>query len=261
MLSRLPTKRINDIFSIINLTEDHAKTYIANLELGAFPASNIARKSKLPRSSTYYLLDDLLKIGLVSLIEGESKKIYSPTRPEVLLNAIGKKEEKIVQVKKNFKSLLPELNNLYLSNQPDFPKVSYFEGESGLKTVLYDCFSSKEVFAICQENNNRSLSEEPKYILDFVEQVGLRDIMYKELMYDIKANREYKKEFESKKHQILLIPANPQAKFHHFDKQIYQDKVAYISLDNKIGIIIEDASLANAEKTQFEDLWKYYKSK
>lgn len=264
MLSQISTNKIRSIFQRLGLDKEHAQTYIASLQLGNTSASKIAKKTGLPRSSTYYLLYDLEKIGLISQIESESKKLFSPNPPDQLQELIASQEIEIEKTKIDLKSVEGDLSKLFNSKQEEnAPQVSVFHGDSGLKTVLYDCFKADIVYAYCQEgvHYSTSLDDEPKYLQDFLKQISHRDISFQEIVYDNSPNQEYKEQFESDKHEIMLIPANKELVDDHVDKQIYLNRVAYISHKNKLGIIIEDKTIAKSEKIQFMDLWQYHKKR
>jgi len=157
-------------------------------------------------------------------------------------------------------SKLPQLKALFESHKPQFPKVRFYEGEGGLKTVYFDALSAPEILIICQGSpkTQTSLKDDPQYLKDFIRECALRKIPTRELLEDNPAVREYQKKYGSKIHQIIITPRNPRTRFGHVDKHIYEDKVAYISHDHLVGVIIEDETLASSERALFEVLWKYY---
>lgn len=240
--------------------------YSAVLESGAAPASLIAKKAKLPRSSVYYLLEDLVKIGLVSLIEGESKKIFSPAPPQALMDLATKKQKDLTINIDALNRELPKLQSLFTIRQPQFPSVSFFQGEQGLKTVYYDALAASEILIICQGSSiiQTSLADDPQYLKDFIQECTLRKVPSRELLQDTPAAREYQKRYHSKTHQIIITPLASNLSplnFGHVDKHIYQDKVAFIAHDSLVGIIIEDETLFQSEKAIFEVLWSYFLKK
>ena len=95
MLSKLSTEILEAPFGILNLTVDHASVYLSLLELGEAPASNIAGMSKLPRSTTYLLLEELKKCGLVNESRSETKKYFTPVSPERLKDLLDEKAREI----------------------------------------------------------------------------------------------------------------------------------------------------------------------
>ena len=74
----------------IGLSEKDSEVYLACLELGTQPASVIARKAGLKRPTTYLILEELLKKGLVSEYTGSNVKFFTAVSPDYLLNYIEK---------------------------------------------------------------------------------------------------------------------------------------------------------------------------
>lgn len=254
---------LEDVFKQLNLSPEHARVYQASLESGPSPASSLAQKAKVPRSTCYGLLYDLIRKGLVSSVKTETKKIFSPESPERLKDLVAEKEK---EIERNLEALsrdLPSFETIFESHKPQFPKVRFYEGEDGLKTVYYDSLSADEILIICQGSpeTQTSLKDDPSYLKDFIKECALRKIQTRELLEDNPAVQEYKKKYGSKIHQVIITPRNPETRFGHVDKHIYQDKVAYISHDNLVGVIIEDQTLAESERAGFEVLWNYYLTK
>jgi sugar-specific transcriptional regulator TrmB len=264
MLSESTTEIIRKSFEELGLGIEHSKVYLASLYLGMSPASLIAKKALLPRSTTYGLLNDLTKLGLISAVKEETKLIYSPTSPEHLEFLLREKKNHLQSNIEKLENNLQPLLNTFSEHQSKFPKVRFHEGEIGLKTVLYDCLSADELLVICQGSvsfpEDDSLENEPQYLKDFIFQSQIRKLKTREILQDCPSAQEYKQKYESNFDQIIIIPENKENKFDHVDKQIYGNKIAYISHDNLIGVIIEDETLAAHERAQFEILWKFYKN-
>jgi len=261
MLSELSTRTVTECFTLLNLTSDHAAVYLALLEHGASPAGFIARKTNLPRSTVYGLLDDLVKNGLVSQSDGARKRTYSPSDPALLQQMTANHAAQVDHQLKNLNQELVQLSTLYAGQQSKFPRVRFHQGEIGIKTVLFDCLWANEVLAICIGETAEampSLANEPQYLLDFIKEIERRQVVFKELLQDGPSNREYQAKFASERHQIALFPPTDKVALTHADKQIYDDKIAYISHENQVGVIIEDQNLANVEKALFYSLWDYY---
>ena len=253
---------LESVFEKLNLSPEHALVYWACLESGPSPASVLAKRAKVPRSTCYGLLYDLIKKGLVSSVKEETKKIFSPSPPERIKELLVEKEADLKKELIETSEQLPQLRTLFESHKPQFPKVRFYEGEDGLKTVYYDAFSASEILIICQGSpkTQLSLKTDPQYLKDFIRECASRKIPTRELLEDNPAVREYRKKYGSKTHQVILTPRNPNTHFGHVDKHIYGEKVAYISHDNLVGVIIEDQTLAESERALFEVLWKHYSS-
>jgi|GEM_PF-2710387 len=261
MLSKSTTQLIEQSFEDVGLSKEHARVYLKLLESGPTPASYIAKRARVPRSTAYGLLKDLIKVGLASSVKSEAKAIFMPSSPDQLQFLILQKSLQFQHHLKNLDKNLPELSTIFTSHQANFPSVRFFEGEKGLKTVLYDTFSAKELLWICQGSSEtqKSLKDDPKYLKDYLIEAKRRKLKARELIEDTPAGREYKKKYGSRSVQVRLMSKRKVAKnagFGHVDKAIYDGKITYISHDNLVGVIIEDETLASHEKLLFEDLWE-----
>lgn len=109
------------------LSEKQAKVYLTTLELGTSIASTIARRAKLNRVTTYTLLEDLRKDGIVNETTKDGIKYYSVISPDILLKQLEQKYE-------SFKEKVPEL----LAMAEKFgnrPKIQFFEWLEWLKKL------------------------------------------------------------------------------------------------------------------------------
>ena len=72
----------------IGLSVNEAKIYCTLLQFGQATASKISKKSKSNRVSTYYVLEQLEKKGLVSQINRNNKKYFIAEPPRELMEYI-----------------------------------------------------------------------------------------------------------------------------------------------------------------------------
>lgn len=256
----MTTKSLEKNLKALGLSPSHVCVYLTSLESGPASASSLARKARVPRSSCYGLLDNLAKLGLISIVKGETKKIFIPSPPHKLKELLEERQKDLDESLAVLKKELIHLETLYQSHRPQLPNVRFYEGENGLKTVLYDGLSADEILVTCQGSAHiqTSLKDDPQYLKDFVEECALRQIKTREILEDTPAVRQYKEKYESKTNQIIITPPSEKTKFGHVDKHIYNDKIAFISHDSLVGVIIEDATLAASERAQFETLWNFY---
>jgi sugar-specific transcriptional regulator TrmB len=269
VLSKILTEFWEEVFLALNLKVEHARVYLALLENGASPASLIAKSSNVPRATAYHLLYELQKEGLCSVVKGETRQIFSASPPEKLKDLVTAREKGIEQTRQRVATKVSTLTSIFASHEATLPKVRFYEGEEGLKTVYYDGLSAKEILVICQGSpqTQTSLKDDPPYLKDFIRETMERKIPTQELLEDNPAVREYAAKYSSALHQILLMPrlrpAGPgrqkQIKaIGHVDKHIYGEKIAYISHDHLVGVIIEDATLAGSERAAFAVLWQHF---
>lgn len=263
MLSKMSTKSIETSFAILGFNPFHAQVYLSCMRFGKSSASSIAKQVTLPRSSVYGILRDLVQSGLISEIKEETKLIFSAAPPAYVQLLLKTKAMQVQEVDKKLNQLLPTLTQAYQSSLPQTPKTQFFQGEDGLRTTLYDNLTAQEVFVICEGNTKGqvSLTEDPAYLKAYIHETIIRGIHTKELLQHTPATLEYQQTYASEKHQIILVPQNPNQIVKHVDKYLYTNKIAYVSHDNLVGVIIEDETLSALEKSQFEKLWQFYTNK
>lgn len=112
------------------LSDKEAKVYLASLELGAAPASSIARRCWENRGTVYSILKELQKQWVVQELKRNDVSYFSVIAPDVLLKNIEEKHSA-------FKQNLPEL--MAIANKfGNKPKITYYEGVSWIKNQYND---------------------------------------------------------------------------------------------------------------------------
>ncbi|HLC47487.1 MAG TPA: helix-turn-helix domain-containing protein [Candidatus Norongarragalinales archaeon] len=112
----------------LGLTPAEAKVYLTLLELGPSAAGKIVKKAQFHRGSTYALLERLSEKGLVSQIKSGGRSIFSAQDPDVLLEILKERENRIAQ-------LIPQLQKLRATRPPDMAATIY-TGKKALQSVL-----------------------------------------------------------------------------------------------------------------------------
>lgn len=233
----------------LGLSEKETKVYLAALELGQAPAAEIATHSGIVRVTTYVVLEELRKKGLVSTFL-KGKKSYFAAEPPVRLSHLFEIEKK--QLEENFsnlKKILPDLNKLYES-RGERPKVRFFEGNEGIESLREDILKMKTEFLyqilpldVVQKSSSEKKFQDKK--IRKLYNISSKSIYYSKNGKIFPRNlgkAEYK--FLNNKFETEVI--------------IYGGKIAFINIKKKpIGIIIDDFSVSQTVKIFFEVLWKF----
>lgn len=224
------------------LNEREAKIYLALMKEKSSTASNLAKKTKINRTTTYLELENLIKKGLASYVIKDSKRYYQGVNPEKFLDIL---EEK----KKQMERILPKIYSL---NNPIEPfKVEIFEGKEGIKTFYNDIFKSCKEFYVLGATGKAT--EVLKYSYPhFVNKFLKAKIREKAI-----ANFESKKIMEKHPKAVLEIKYLPKGKSSKISTVIYKNKVAIQSLqkDNIYVLVIKDKLLFQTYKNHFDLLW------
>ena len=142
---------IQETLQELGLNRRESLCYTALLGLGSSRIGIIVKKTGIPSSKIYEILDKLINRGLVSYVKIDRIKHYQASDPKALLNYIDEK-------RKSIEEILPQL--LLKQKFSTKQSVEMFEGQKAifsLFTGLIKDAKPKEqylVFSINEENKN-----------------------------------------------------------------------------------------------------------
>jgi sugar-specific transcriptional regulator TrmB len=243
----------------LDLSEKEALVYLASLELGSSTIQEIARKSQISRSTTYEVIESLMKKGLMSALTNLTKgkkKYFSAEGPERLMALIDIKEREIEKRKKELKAILPELKELSRLSR-ERPKIRFYEGKQGIRRIQEDILRTKNLGSIEEfvplDDAYQLFQAHPR---DHRHGMGKKIKVPERMIYT------------SKKGAILPPKESPidrcfipVEKFpFHTEITIYANKVALVSFGRKLtGVVLESEDIANTLRCMFDLLWKALK--
>jgi predicted transcriptional regulator len=257
---------LTKIFQNLGLTDKEAKVYLASLEIGTNPVSEIGKKSKINRVTTYDILEKLIKKGLVNYIVRRNIKYFSATDPELIATEYKRRAEELYVA-------LPELKKLH--GETSVHKVQYFEGLEGIKRVYEDSLKSinpdKEsengeaaaaggrfestILNFANAKEIRSIW--PTYENDYTKKRIEKGIVLKNIAPDEEFGRIIQAQDKDNFSETRLIPKE---KFSFTNEIIiYNNKVAIISLAaaDPLAILIENRDIAQSQRTIFNLIWDF----
>lgn len=242
-------EKLQNILINYGLSANEAKIYLAMLNYGHGTILTIAKETEIKRPTVYITIDGLLKKGLLKTILKGKKKYYLPEEPEKLLELLESKKHAI-------QNILPNLKNNYFSKN-EKPKIISCEGRDGIRKIYAETLKSKtevlwfgsvkDVIEEFMESYDKIYKEDPGH------SQGAREIVNNTLL-----DRNYAKKINNQKNPRFNVRILPGAHlFSSVDNIIYDNKIVILSVKkNYYGVIIEDASIANAYRTMFELAWK-----
>lgn len=236
----------------LGMTEEEAKVYLTVLELNGSYVSAIAKRAKVNRVGCYYTLDNLVKKGLLTSFAKNKIKYYSAESPRVLVNLM---EEKFERAQK----LLPELMSL-TSSLAYKPKIQYFEGLQGIKTIFEETLNAKEEIVGYTNLDELPKVVPPDYIRDYAKrkiEKGIRTRMLSPLTPQALEylKRYYPPEGGRDLTEVLFINSNEYP--FEYEMNIYDHFVSVISLSKEelIGMIFESPLYAKTQRSIFNLAW------
>jgi len=230
----------------LGLSDKEARVYMAMLEMGPSSVTEISKKARITRTNTYHILNALAVKGLVSTHEKKSKMIFAAEDPERIISMLEIKLKEIEDGIRHAKKILPEFKAIY-KNPSGKLKVKFYEGVEGIISVYEDTLTSKStILSYGSVENEHAFM--PGYIPEYYERRAGRGIhlkaitAYTELSFAIKALD--KRHLRISKIVPLDFQISPEI-------NIYDDKVAIMSLKEKFGAIIESRETADAFRKLF----------
>jgi len=235
------------ILKKFGLNEKEIKIYLALLKLGPSSVRKIATESEINRGTSYDILKNLIKLGLVSYYHKVTKQFFVAEDPHKLLEATDNKINDLKNIKEKIAEIIPELKSLHDSTE-NKPVVKYYEGHNGIKTILQDVLDSTEKEYVVFSSTCIS----PylyKAFPTFTKQRIKKNISVKAISIGAggeKAKLSERKWLSKKEGTPTYI-------------LIYSNKVAMISVnqDNQpLGLITEDKSLYHTQLQLFNYIWQ-----
>ncbi len=239
----------------LGLNKKEADLYLQMLIVGGQPASVLARKIGLPRSSVQFLAETLVKKGLASKQKHRNITTYQPLDPEHLVRFLeGEKWEFMNELERKedeVKSAIPELKKLQ-GQASTRPQVRFYEGKEGLRMVFEDSLSAKETIRsfVNFEERNRCM---PEYFQDYYKRRVERGVFLRAIYPDSEFGKTRKKKDKESNRESLLVDKDNYKWLPEI--QFYDDRVTIASGSEMVGVIIEGKEIADAMKALYDLAW------
>lgn len=241
---------------LLGLNDVDIKVYLKLLELGESLASEVAKKTYIPRASIYDILERLEKEGLVSYIVKDFKKYFSASDPKTIVRNLEYKRNKI-------KDIIPKLEEIKHRKIGETMKTEVYEGTKGLQTILSMILEEKEVFIMGASRKSMQILP---YFMDKWHKERIRKKIVVTIIYnDAPDIRESINNHETQK--LLGIPHYWKHKFLNIDYSsslmtlVFGDKTALVmwKKDLPSGILIRGKDISETYKQYILKLWNLAK--
>jgi len=234
------------ILKEFGLSEKETGVYLASLSLGVASVTQLSKKAGLKRPTTYLVVDNLIHRGLLVSVPRGKKIYYKPENPEVLLKTLEERKIKIV-------GALDILKGLYRHGFKQ-PKIRFYEGREKIYKIYEEVPRSKEIWAIFSPDSFMKVFtiEDNKH---FFRILNRNEGVIHDILEDTSISREFAKaDYKMGVSESKFLPKGIKI---GTDVLVSGDKVAMISFENQIGVIIEDKNIAKTIKTALQLLWQF----
>ncbi len=250
---------IKETLRSLGFYDREIETYLTALSLGSTTVSVISKRTKIPRGTTHYICQELVKKGLLTMVEKGNTFIFSPEPPEKLLNSIEYEEKTLHEKKDQVNRIVGELRGM-MNPHSVLPKVRFYEGVDGLKTMFEDALKHGihlyGILAFDTETHPDIMS----YLKNIYtkKRIELGNSAHA-LFNDNEITREYRKNDKKVKRISMLLPKDnfPFSSNCH----IYDNKIAFYSTNKNdlTGVLIENQLVRETQFSVFKAAWNYAK--
>ena len=236
----------------LGLETKQAKVYLSLLELGPSTATEIARKAKINRTTSYEILDVLVGYRLVNTI-GETKiRQFAAESPKKVVHYLEDKLKNIEEQLISAKTLLPQLLSIY--NLKSKPHVRFYEGLDGMREAFEDTLTAKdELLAYAVGSEIYEVMGE-KYCMDYFKRRTSKGILVRVIAPDDIGSRQVIAHDTQELRKSLLVPKNNF--YFKVELNIYNNKLLMVSWKERFAIIVESDLIADMQKKVFELAWE-----
>lgn len=231
----------------IGLSDKAARIYIAAIELGEATVLELAKKSKVSRTSIYHVIEELIDKGFLVEVRRTNKTLYIPTDPEILYTSA---REKL----RDFEAMVPffqeRMHSIHTRS-----KIMTYNGAIGFKQVWDKVFTSKnkEYLIITPSRQFLEFVKE-KYLIDEIIKKKVKlGFKSKQLVVDSPYARSFIHKDKIENRETRFLPSDTDLEFTEI---ICEEFVVFISSrsENMIFVVEHDV-FAETRATLFKVLW------
>jgi predicted transcriptional regulator len=247
------------------LTEKEILVYTNLLPLGNAPASSIAKRIHLPRTTTKFICDQLLEKGLVKRTMKGRATVYIVESPHRIVHILQEQQSILQEQTKKMNRIIPELLGLY-NPTSILPKIDFFEGVDGLKIALEQMLASlspgDEILSFCRFLEIDSYTQEvwENVSLYYDNKMVEKGIHSKILTLDTPESRKYMKTIMNKNlAEMKFIPSKKHPiPFRGAEITIYQDCIwTFITENNSFfSYLVHSKSISDLYRMLFMITWQ-----
>ncbi len=229
------------------LDEKEVKVYLAGLELGTASVLELSRRTTLPRTTLYPILERLEHQGVFKVGKQKNTKVYIAETPDVLKVHLDERAAL-------FSKTLPALDALTGSVE-DGPGVTFYEGSDGFKRIWKSIMQSgvKEYRMITSGTGLLDYVKEPYLVKRVIADRLEKKIFSKQLIRD---SRDARKIVEKDKEELRESRFLPSTINLPSTVIIFAEQVAFITTRKEnTMILLASGDVALTYRTLFDLIW------
>lgn len=232
----------------LGLNEKEAKVYTALLQLGRASAYSVSEKSGLKKPTTYVILGELVKKGLVSKVPRTRKQLFVARPPDEFFALA---EERLAVAKK----VLPELMAMAAGDQPKVRSI-FYEGLGGVQQALWyhlDEMGGKQFVGFYASPHEAAEGFEALSI-KWNEELLKKGITIRGIVPNHPSLVEWRARDSTYGHTMKIVPYDQYSAVNSIE--VGDTFVRIIGFRNLQAVIIENPDVARTVRQIFEMVWR-----
>ena len=252
-------ENIKEILDSLWLENNESIVYLESIKLWTVPASIIANKLNLPRTTIRYACESLVKKSLLISTTKWNTKLFTAEHPNRIKNLLKIEKNKLEEKENKLNNIIWDMIQMY-NPYTKLPKVTFYEWEEWIRKVLWDSLTAKEKI------NSYVDVDEIKWYIDKINKTYVKErtklkIRKRSIYSDSKKSKDYitgvYDKIENNINEVKFIDSNKYNLYISF--MIYDWKISYITLkeNNYVWVIIENEDIYNFHKNIFQFMWDH----
>jgi sugar-specific transcriptional regulator TrmB len=242
------------VYSVLiqnGLSLKEAKVYVALLELGETTPLDISRHTQVKRPTVYVILEGLIAKGLVSHVKRGRGVRYRALDPE---NLYSTQEDALARLKGSLPAFSALMNQ---GSSASASEMRVFEGVAGLRQVMEDTLTSKGEILCWVDLELVTRRYFKAYWPEYLRKRIRRKLRVRAIMVADQAAASFRSRDKEELRESVLIP---KARFPlHGEMNIYNDKIALLSYDDPVAVVIQNKAMANMQRSIFNLSFEFAK--
>lgn len=252
-------KSIADILRSIGFTENEVVIYLALAEGGTAPASEIAKITRLPRSTVQFTCQQLQRKGVISLVKRKNMFLFSLDDSRRLLTLLELQKQSLVQKQEDVHRIITELENM---RRPEsaLPSVRFHEGVEGIAAGWQSILELvPDGGTICSYAHPLDTGTDPvsPLLSTFVKQRLKRNVTSHVIACDSATSYDLQKN-DHKALRETRIMTGRCCRESAGETMFFGSRICIISTKSELrsAVIVENAHIAALHQTAFDALWQ-----
>ncbi|MDP2925587.1 MAG: helix-turn-helix domain-containing protein [Nanoarchaeota archaeon] len=240
----------------LGLSTKEIYVYNALIQLGPTTTGQIIKKTGIPSSKIYQILDSLTTKGFISYTISANKKNFMAADPEILLKTYSDKIKDMQKVEIEVKEAIKELSKIRYSAKKPY-EINVFEGVKGIKTlqesILNNLSKGEKIYIVGSPPlMNPSLTG---YFKDYNSRRAKKGVIQKVIKNHTGRKTLFLENFSNTQVKYMPEGMDMPALF-----QTFKDQVCIgIYEPFPIMFVIKNKKIAESFKSYFDLMWKIAK--